>query len=245
MEAIYRQNRHAEDCVFPAFLVVMVFIVSGCATTPKGDYSGFLDSYPELEETEGSGGALIYVREDIDWDAYEGVIVEPVQIILESDSNKSEITSEELQELITYFHDAILREIEDRDLQVVEETRPGVLRMRVAITNLIPGDPAAYSVGWVPIISYASAAKRLATGAAFGVGQAMVEVEILDSDSGRRLVVFIDREVGSKLNVSGGVTRWGHVERAFEKWAMRFPRYLTGKVEGEAADEGKKEGDSL
>ena len=244
METKNRNNRNVEAWTFPAFLVVMVFIAVGCATTPKGDYSGFIESYPELEKTEGGHGALTYIREGVDWDAYEGVIVDPVQTILDSDLDKSEISSEELQELTTFFREAILREIEERDLQVVEETGPGVLRMRVAITNLIPGDPAAYTVGWVPFISYASTAQKLATGAAFGVGEAMIEAEILDANSGRRLAVIIDREVGAKINVSGGVTKWGHVERAFEKWAKRFPGYLTGEVETEVVDEEKKEGDS-
>ena len=234
------ESQNIESWISPFFLVAVIFIVAGCATTPQGDYSGFLESYPELEKASDSGGALTYVREDIDWDAYEGVIVDPVQTILDSDSDKSEITSEELQELTAYFREAILLEIEEIDLQVVEETGPDVLRMRVAITYLKPGDPAAYSVGWVPIIGYASTAKQLATGAAFGVGQAMVEVEILDAHSNQRLVVFIDREVGSKLNVSGGMTRWGHVERAFEKWAKRFRGYLTGKVEDEVVDENQK-----
>ncbi len=240
MKAKYLESQNIEAWISHFFLVAVMFIVAGCATTPQGDYSGFLESYPELEKASGGGGALTYVRENIDWDAYEGVIVDPVQTILDSDSDKSEITSEELQELTAYFRQAILREIEEIDLQVVEETGPDVLRMRVAITYLKPGDPAAYSVGWVPIISYASTAKQLATGAAFGVGQAMVEVEILDARSNQRLVVFIDREVGSKLNVSGGVTRWGHVERAFEKWAKRFRGYLTGKVEDEVVDENQK-----
>ena len=236
MKAKYSKTRKIENWVLPVFLVAVVFIVAGCATTPQGDYSGFLDSYPKLEKTEGEGGALTYVREKIDWDAYEGVIVDEVQTILDSDSDKSEITSEELQELTAFFREAILREINEINLQVVEETGPDVLRMRVAITNLKPGDPAAYSIGWVPFISYASTANQLATGAAFGVGQAMVEVEILNAHSKQRLVVFIDREVGSKLNVSGGVTRWGHVERAFEKWAKRFRGYLAGEVEAEAVD---------
>ncbi len=237
METKYRKNRKVEAWTFPAFLAIMVFIVAGCATTPQGDYSGFLDSYPELEKTEGGHGALTYIREGVDWDAYEGIIIDPVQTILDSDSDESEISSEELQELTTFFREAILREIEERDLQVVEETGPGVLRMRVAITFLKPGDLAAYSIGWVPFISYASSAKQLATGAAFGVGEAMIEAEILDANSGRRLAVIIDREVGAKINVSGGVTKWGHVERAFEKWAKRFPGYLTGEVETDNINE--------
>lgn len=240
MKIKYIESRNTEAWLSPFFLAAVVFIVTGCATTPEGDYSGFLESYPDLEKAEDSGGALTYVREDIDWDAYRGVIVDPVQTILDSDSDKSEITSEELQDLTTYFYDAILREIEEIDLTVVEDTGPGVLRIRVAITYLKPGDPAAYSVGWVPIISYASAAKQLATGAAFGVGQAMVEAEIFDTHSNQRLVVFIDREVGSKLNVSGGVTRWGHVERAFEKWAKRFRGYLAGEVKNEVVDENRE-----
>ena len=117
-------------------------------------------------------------------------------------------------------------EFEGAGFSVAQDPETDTLRIRVAITDLVPGDPAVYLAFSAPYAGFVSLANRIATGAHLGVGQAAVETEIVDAATGIRLVVFIDRKAGSKFNVPGGMKKWGHVEAAMRQWARIFRKRL-------------------
>jgi len=109
-----------------------------------------------------------------------------------------------------------------------------VLRLRIAVTDLEPNDPGVSLLTLVvPFLWLGEASAGAAQGEAGStpfVGQATVEMEVLDSRTNVQLAAFIERHVGKKYSWDGGVSTglsnymkafftWAYTEEAFDRWA--------------------------
>jgi hypothetical protein len=132
------------------------------------------------------------------------------------------VNPKELAELADYLRRALVAAMQDV-YPVVEEPGEGVLRLRVALTDVIPTRPALNTVGTLLIPArLASAAKRAITGTDLFVGEVQIEAEAVDSRTEERLIAIVDRKAGSKFNLRQGATTWGDVKKAFREWAVGF-----------------------
>ncbi len=135
--------------------------------------------------------------------------------------------------LTDYFYEAIQKEVGDA-YPMVTEPGPDVLRLRVAVTDLVPNKPeASVATLVVPFLWVADAGSGVATGetgSTVFTGHASIEVEALDSDSSEQLVAFIETEPGKKYNWTSGVTKgvksylksyskWDYTKQAMDSWA--------------------------
>jgi hypothetical protein len=113
-------------------LLLCVF-ATGCASKSSKAYqhSGFLSDYSRL------------------------ILLERIRVYFKADSEHKEIDPEKLKMLTDYFHEAIVRELGDA-YPVVTEPGPGVLRTRIAITELVPAKPAVSVI--VLVTPYATVA---------------------------------------------------------------------------------------
>ena len=110
-------------------------------------------------------------------------------------------------------------------------TEPGadVLRIRVAITDIVTSNPAVSGITTVlPVGLAVSVGKKAAGGSYSGVGGASMEVEFLDSMADERLAAAIDTFNGSKMS---GFSKLGATKDAFEFWANRL-RVTLDKAHG-------------
>ncbi len=142
-------------------------------------------------ELDPASEALRYVVPDLDLSPYHRVIIDPVDVVLDPEAAGRPVNPAELAALADYLRQALIVAVRDA-YPVVEEPGPDVLRLRVAIT-----------------------------GTHLFVGEVAIEAELLDSESGRRLIAVVDRKAGGK-RLKGGNTSWGHVAKAFREWAVAF-----------------------
>jgi hypothetical protein len=185
--------------------------------------SGFLGDYSELRPQGEKKGMLIYVKETGVLASYNRFLLDPLQFVPHPLSETDEIDPDEVQMLAEFFRDETIEQLTEGGYGVVEEPGPGVARIRAAITDIVPVDPKK-NVGVT------------AAGAAVGVGlllprvdlgQADIEVEILDSASGERLVALVATRGGKRFGGKiKGAKRWGDVKSAFKKWAKDFRKQL-------------------
>jgi len=193
----------------------------GCA--PKAyQYSGFLKDYPQfIEGKEGVDKA--YLREGVNFKKYNKVMLDHVVFYFKPDAEYKGIQTEELNELAEAFHKAMADALKDA-YPLVEKPGSDVMRIRIAITDLVPSNPALSGITTViPIGLAISAVKSGAGGGHTGVGEASMEAEILDSTTNERIGVAVDMKPGGKLS---GLTKWGAAEDAFEFWAKRLRAWL-------------------
>jgi hypothetical protein len=198
----------------------LLLAVLACRTQPQARPSGYLGGYDEFVRDPESG-ALRYVVPDLDLSPYRRVIIDPVVVLLDAEAASQPVNPKELVALADYLRQALILAVRDA-YPVVEEPAPDVLRLRVAITDVVPTKPKRNAAGTLVLpVRAVSAANKAITGTHLYVGEVAIEAELLDSVSGRRLIAVVDRKAGGK-RLKGGNTSWGHVAKAFREWAVAF-----------------------
>lgn len=177
--------------------------------TPK---SGFLKDYSEFRADPKDKSLLWYEKKGVDWKRFKKLMIDPVVVYLHPDARNRPVPAEELNKLTEYFRETVVREVRD-EYPVVDTPGPDVLRIRAAITDVIPVSPVTN------ILSVA------AIGVPLDMGGAAIEAEFLDSDTGERLGAIVDLKLGTPLDVRG-FTSLGHARTAFQKWAKELKRAL-------------------
>jgi hypothetical protein len=223
--------------LFP-LLLFCATLSAGCASTPSGEakpkYAGFLGDYSKLQPVPDGDGAERYVDPKQNFKQYNKVMLDRIRVWYKNDADYKGIDPTELKALTDYFQNAIVKALEPT-YPVVTKPGPDVLRVRVAITDLIPTKPEMSVVTLV--VPYATVADVAAGSAGVSyLGQTAIEAEFLDSRTNRVVAAYVDRQAGKKydIDLSQGVgsavekgassyskaySTWAYAEAAFDHWA--------------------------
>jgi hypothetical protein len=203
-------------------LAVAPLLLSGCASqgnqARRVELSGFLGNYEQLREGGEDEALRVFVDRDADWASYHSVQLDPVTIW--RNKRTTDLSAEDAQNLSNELEAAIRKEL-GSDFTFVDRGGPGVLHVRIAITEAAGSNVVLDTVSTVvPQARVLSGLKRVATGTSAFVGTASVEGEILDSVSNRRIAAVVDRRAGGKDLSS--FDKWNDVRTAFEFWAKKL-----------------------
>jgi hypothetical protein len=208
--------------IFILAISIVLAMTFGCATQ-KTARSGFLESYPAFEPGPKGGADFVYLKKDVDFTSYDKVMMDHVVFYFSEDAKYKGIHADEMKELADSFHKAFAEALANA-YPLVDKPGTGVMRIRTAITDLVPSKPGLSGVTTVVPIGLAiDLVKSGAGGGHTGVGQASMEVEFLDSMTNERIAAAVDTKPGDKLE---GLTKWGAAKGAFEFWAKRLRTYL-------------------
>jgi hypothetical protein len=205
---------------------------------------GFLTDYSRLQPMPGGGGMLCWRNAGTNWKQFDKVMFERIQVFLKPGSTQS-VDPTDLKMLIDYFHSGLVKAIQP-EAQVVNAAGPGVLRVRIALTDLVPTNTIASLAGTATPYGFVA---EIGAGAAAGkpvgstpyLGQTGIEVQFRDGASGQLIGECADREIGLKyaadLNAGAAgaaenwvngymdsFTQWTYAKTAFDKWAAEFAR---------------------
>jgi hypothetical protein len=205
---------------------------------------GFLTDYSRLQPMPGGGGMLCWRSADTNWERYDKVMFERIQVFLKPGSTQS-VDPTDLKMLIDYFHSDLVNAIQP-EAPVVNAAAPGVLTVRIALTELVPTNQVASLVGTaVPYGFAAEIGSGAATGKPVGstpyLGQTGMEAQIRDGGSGKVIAECADTEIGLKYaaDLNSGATKaaeawvngyldsftqWDYTKKAFDKWSAEFAR---------------------
>ena len=224
----------ATGCVVGVALVGTLLLSGGCASTYQQravNGSGFLSDYSQLKDRGGDTAMLSFVDPKAKFRAYNKILLEPVRAYAASkDSSMAKLSKEKQQHLLNYF-DAKLRESLKRDYALVNQPGPGVLRVRVAITEAEGSYVALDTVSSViPIGLALSCVKALATGEHLSVGSIGAECEGLDAMTNQRLFAAVDARVGRKYTFKfDKFSKWHTAEDACDFSAAQLHERLLEK----------------
>ncbi len=201
-----------------------------------GDYQakGFLSDYSKISTTKNEAGSFEYHDPSADMGKYNKLLVDRIKLFFKEDSDYKGIDPDELKSLTDYFYQAIEKAVGDA-YPMVKEPGPDVLRLRIAVTDLVPNKPeASVATLVVPFLWLGDAGTGVAkgeTGTTMFTGEATVEMEAMDSVSSQQLAAFIEREAGKKYNWTEGVSKgvssyvnayskWKYTKQAMDDWAQ-------------------------
>jgi hypothetical protein len=222
-------------------------IVAPTATASNVARVGLLTDYSRLRPMPSGGGMLCWRDSGVDWKRYDKVLLETMRVTLAPGSAQTPVDPSDLKMLLDYFHGALVKALKP-DTQVVTTSGAGVLRVRIAITNLVPTNAVESVAGSaVPYGFVAEMGSGAATGRPLGstpyMGVTGIEAQFRDGASGTVLAECADTEIGRKyaadLNITApsaaetwangyldSFTSWNYAKDAFDKWAQVFAQRL-------------------
>ncbi len=208
--------------VYIVIICLALTIAIGC-TTKQVRHSGFLKNYPEFKAGPTGGADFVYMKEGADFKRYNKIMMDHVVLYFKDDAKYKGIHPEELNEMSNAFHKAIADNLQEA-YPLVDKPGSDVMRLRIAVTDVVASKPGMGTISTVMPLGLAlSTIKKGVTGTHTGVGQASIEVEILDSMTNERIAAAIDTRHGGKIE---GFSKWGAVKGAFEFWAKRLRHWL-------------------
>jgi hypothetical protein len=239
-----KRNDPKNPCASRRGLVAVALLgsllVSGCASTYQKRSvagSGFLSDYSQLEDHGGDTMMLSYIDPKADFKSYTKILLEPVRAYAaDKENGMAKLPKEKQQDLVNYF-DAALRERLKKDYELVKQPGPGVLRVRVAITEAKGSMVLLDTVSSVmPPAIVLSSAKALVTGKHLAVGEIGAECEGRDSVTGKRVFAAVDARVGRKYTLKfDKFNTWHAAEDACDFWAEQLHERLVEKSGRKAA----------
>ena len=208
--------------------------------------SGFLGDYARLAQIPANDGARCWKQPGVDWKRYDKVLITRMQVSLKPGQIRS-VDPTDLKMLLDYFHNDLVAALKPQ-MQVVDKPGPGVLVLRIALTDLTPTKVTDSLIGTaVPYGFAAEVASGAATGLPAGatpyLGETGIEAQLRDGASNAIVAECEDTEVGRKyaadLNAgaSGAATAWvdgylssfsswSYAKDAFDKWSALLARRI-------------------
>ena len=219
---------------FKIILVLAIISTSSVVYAADSDEmqrSGFLSTYDGLKQSDEYMVEYAFINENVDFKSYDKIILDYVVFFVKDDAEYKGLQANEMQQLAEAFHKSIIKALSDK-YQFVSEPGPGVMRIRLALTNVEPIKLGAdFLTAVVPVGVAINLVKVVATGTSVGVGRTSMEAEIFDTQSKMRLAAAIDTDVGKKYTGYKGDTKWSHAEGTFEAWAKDL-REMLDKLSG-------------
>ena len=213
-----------------AGMLLLLGLGVSCSTTYQirhAETSGFLGDYSHLRKGHGQEPRLIYYNPAIDIRDYDKIMIDPIVAYMGKDSRLDDMAREDLQALLNYFY-ATLREQLGKDYAIVDKPEPGVLRLRIALTDAKGSKVVMDTLSTVvPVALAVSALERVALGKTLTAGTVRIEAEALDPRTGMQVAAMVDERAGSK--VTGRFDKWSKwqdARDAFDYWGWRLRTVL-------------------
>jgi hypothetical protein len=197
--------------------------LAACSVTEQAkpdtvQQTGFLKNYSQLQPGAKDQALLVYFNPDARWSRYTKVMIEPVTFWGDASSN---VSVEDQQKLSSYYYNKLNEDLSQK-FQIVDRAGPGVMTLRVALTDPTAATPVLRSVSVViPQARLLNSVGNLATGSYAFVGSAQSEGEVVDSQTGERLAAAVDKRSGGLSIKNANVWEWGDAENAMDYWAQR------------------------
>ena len=201
--------------------------------------SGFLSDYGRLKPVAWAEGIQCWRAAGVDMKKYDKVMIARMEVTLKPGQSKG-IDPTDLKTLTDYFHASLVRALKPQ-MAVVDKPGPGVIVIRIALTNLVPtGVTESVTGTLIPYGFVAEAGSGVATGRPAGstpyLGETGMEIQFLDGGSRAVLAECRDTEIGRKYAAdmnSGAVgaaqtwasgyvnsfQSWSYAKNAFDKWS--------------------------
>jgi hypothetical protein len=206
---------------------ICIAALAGCAQSEhatgyeKAEPSGFLKDYSKLHAAanETDSTLLYFMPDKAKFKSYTKVWLEPVQVWRGEKSDAKDLAQEDATYLSQFLWSR-LHEALRKDYMMVQEPGPGVMRLRVGITEAGKNIPVLDNLT-APASMVLFDGKKSLGGIQPFVGKATIEVEVTDSQTGELLAAAVDRRGGGKYALKP-LHRWGDVEAAYTYWAKKF-----------------------
>ena len=166
----------------------------------------------------------IYLNTNASCENYTKVIIDPVTLwAIPGDSALADLDLEDQKMLLALAWKSLEDIMNKGKFEVVNETGPGVMRVRAAITEATKSKVMVANVlAVVPVVWIGATVWGMGTGKWSFLGELSAELELLDAETEERLLAGVDKVVGRLGGNIDPRERWGDVVDAFKVWRDRL-----------------------
>jgi len=219
-----------------AVLLGLTFLTTAAFAQEQFSRSGFLGNpsvYDMLQKVSGDDLEVYrWVKPGVDPKKYNKFMVDSVIFFLADKSDYKGIDPQDMKDLCDEFNKQLVAAFKAKNLEMVSEPGPDVLRIRTAITQVQPSRPGASAItSIVPVGIGISLIKRGATGGWVGSGETAAEIMFQDSTTNEIVAMGATHRAAA---FDERFSKWGSAYDAFKFWSERvvqaITNYKTGKM---------------
>ncbi len=208
--------------------------------------SGFLTDYARLKPVAALDGIECWRDARLNPKQFDKVMISRIVVSIkppksEKEGEQTTIDPSDLKTLTDYFHASLVKALSPQ-MPVVDKAGPGVVVIRIALTDLVPTTVTDSLAGTlVPYAFIAEAGSGVATGRPAGstpyLGETGMEMQFRDGANGQVIAECRDTQIGRKYaaDVNGTTVNavqtyaagymnsfqaWSYAKNAFDKWSM-------------------------
>jgi len=198
-----------------------LFTSAGWAAEKEIPKSGFLQDYSLLTADDPMKMVnWLYTNEKVDISPYNKIMLDDLVFFISKDADYKGFEANELAQLGEAFQKAMIMNLSGV-YEFTDTPGPGVMRLRMAVTNLVPSNSATGTVTTIiPVGLALSHVKKAATGSHIGMGEVAIESELLDSQTNEILAAVIDSKTGKKYKIGKSTSKWGHAIDIFNTYGQ-------------------------
>jgi hypothetical protein len=216
--------------------IILSLFLASCATKggdtkePVMLNSGFLENYTILKDEKDAAGNPVrrWVSSKLNAHNYQKVMIEPVIYFppMKPDATANAATLEAVRR----YMDQTLRSKVGAQLPLVDQTGPGVVRMRVAIASVNTEAAALKAYQYIPLAYLVHKVDEAATGTNMAT-MVFVEAEMTDSVSGELLAEAVKSGDGTTVKEGTSVTA-ADVTPLIDRWAQLAADLIASRLGG-------------
>lgn len=181
--------------------------------------SDFIDGAPAMTADAKNPGAMIYVAPGRSLKGFDQVAIEPIEIWYAADSKYKGVEPNELAGVTNSLREALVKTLAPT-YPVVPTSGPGVVHVRLAVTNVNAQKSKRSLLGYTPVGFVVGAAKDAAnSGPNIDLRAATIEAELLDADGVRIAVVTEPLFAGSSKKEA---LTWKVIGAALDAYGTRL-----------------------
>ncbi len=211
-------------------IAIVCGIFAGCAgrTLKPEEQSGYLKDYSNVTETRDANGSAVYryINPRLDREHYSAVLIEPT-VYYPRPEPTEQLTRATMDEIASYLDSSLSQTIGEK-VKVVDKAGPGVVRMNVAITALVPEKKGLAPYQFIPVAFVVAMGTRAVIGQP-EEARLVIESRGIDSVSGETLFKGVRIGTGDTLRRIEGkrVVEFEDVKPLIDKWARGVSAQVT------------------
>lgn len=217
-------------------IILLCSLIFGCSNRLQvpDSKSGFLKNYHLFKPNPYNENS--WVRTTLGFDLqdlseYQTIAIAPIEIWLQSGSQYQISDKNKQRRLTAYFEQQINEKIGDMHQIVPVGTKQSLL-VKIAITNIEEKSPDIEALDILPfriVMNAGESAYLLATNQKSVIGNASIEAELVDSDSGESLVAVIVNNSSGEINVADRETNIDSIKAIVDDWVGKLVNAINNK----------------
>ena len=238
---LFRHNLHLNSAInmkTTFFLLTTIALLSGCSNRLQlpDSKSGFLNDYHLFKPNPRMDNSWVRAKKNITLatlQSYKSIAIAPVELWLAA-TKPTHIKDKSKQAALNAYFEQLLKDKLADKYQIVPKGTKDSLLIRLALTNLEEKSPEFEVLDILPfriVLNAGEGAYRLATDQKAVIGEASLEAEFVDANTGNGLVAIIINSKSDEMNVANQASNIDSIKAVFDGWVEQLASALNEKLD--------------